>query len=142
LHRDKEIQKKYRYKTKNIIMPLANLANAVLLSSYVDTFGARCLDGTPPRYWLQTATEGSLNATKWLFDFEGGAWCESIEDCASRAYSYTCWLGSTQDIITTIAGTGTSSYSGDGGLATAATLYCPTGVVLDSSGIQYYFLTL
>ncbi len=53
-----------------------------------------------------------------------------------------CWLGSTQDIITTIAGTGTSSYSGDGAAATSATLNSPTGVALDASGIQYYFLTL
>jgi len=45
------------------------------------------------------------------------------------------------DIITTIAGTGTGSYSGDGAAATSATLYYPSGVVLDSSGIQYYFLT-
>ena len=45
-------------------------------------------------------------------------------------------------IITTIAGTGSSSYSGDGGAATSATLKYPSGVVLDSSGIQYYFLTL
>ena len=37
-------------------------------------------------------------------------------------------------IITTIAGTGTSSYSGDNGAATSATLYSPYGVVLDSSG--------
>ena len=45
-------------------------------------------------------------------------------------------------IITTIAGTGSYSYSGDGAAATSATLYWPYGVVLDSSGIQYYFLTL
>ena len=44
-------------------------------------------------------------------------------------------------IITTIAGTGTGSYSGDEAAATSATLYYPSGVVLDSSGIQYYFLT-
>jgi len=37
-------------------------------------------------------------------------------------------------LMTTIAGTGAASYSGDGGLATLATLYEPTGVVLDSSG--------
>ena len=48
----------------------------------------------------------------------------------------------TTGIITTIAGTGSGSYSGDGGAATSATLYHPTGVCLDSSGIQYYFLTL
>jgi hypothetical protein len=39
-------------------------------------------------------------------------------------------------IITTIAGTGTNSYSGDGGAATSATLYNPFGVALDSSGIK------
>ncbi len=37
-------------------------------------------------------------------------------------------------IITTIAGTGTSSYSGDYGAATSATLNNPQGVVLDASG--------
>ena len=44
-----------------------------------------------------------------------------------------------QDIITTIAGTGTSSYSGDNGAATSATLYYPKGVAVDASGrILYY----
>ena len=37
-------------------------------------------------------------------------------------------------IITTIAGTGTSSYGGDGGAATSATLDDPLGVVVDASG--------
>ncbi len=39
-------------------------------------------------------------------------------------------------IITTIAGTGTSSYSGDNGQATSAELDNPTGVALDASGIK------
>ena len=37
-------------------------------------------------------------------------------------------------IISTIAGTGTTSYSGDNGAATSATLYYPRGVAVDSSG--------
>ena len=37
-------------------------------------------------------------------------------------------------IITTIAGTGTGSYSGDNGAATSATLYAPQGVAVDASG--------
>ena len=42
-------------------------------------------------------------------------------------------------IITTITGTGTSSYSGDNGPATSATLYYPYGVAVDSAGTQRYF---
>ena len=37
-------------------------------------------------------------------------------------------------IITTIAGTGRSSYSGDNGAATSAALYYPHGVAVDASG--------
>ena len=37
-------------------------------------------------------------------------------------------------IISTIAGTGSASYSGDNGAATSATLYYPRGVALDASG--------
>lgn len=40
----------------------------------------------------------------------------------------------TTGIITTIAGTGTGSYSGDNSQATSAKLNTPQGVVLDSSG--------
>ena len=41
-------------------------------------------------------------------------------------------------IITTVAGTlGTAGFSGDGGPATSATLYDPTGVVVDGSGNIY-----
>jgi trimeric autotransporter adhesin len=40
-------------------------------------------------------------------------------------------------VITTVAGTGDAGFSGDGGLATAATLNTPRGIVLDSNGILY-----
>jgi len=40
-------------------------------------------------------------------------------------------------IITTVAGTGTAGFSGDGGPATSAKLYTPTGVFVDSSGNIY-----
>ncbi len=42
-------------------------------------------------------------------------------------------------IITTIAGSGASSFSGDNNQATAATLKFPTGVALDSAGTRRYF---
>ncbi len=45
-------------------------------------------------------------------------------------------------MITTIAGTGTSSFSGDSGQATSAELYHPSGVALDSSGNCYPLITI
>jgi hypothetical protein len=43
-------------------------------------------------------------------------------------------------IITSIAGTGTASYSGDNGAASSATLYFPIGVRTDSAGSSYFLL--
>jgi hypothetical protein len=40
--------------------------------------------------------------------------------------------------FTTIAGTGSNSYSDDGGLATAATLYYPVGVTIDPTSSNVY----
>ena len=44
--------------------------------------GAACLDGTPPAYWLWPG-----NPKKFIFNFEGGGWCTSLDDCAGRAGS-------------------------------------------------------
>jgi trimeric autotransporter adhesin len=41
-------------------------------------------------------------------------------------------------IITTVAGTGSSGNSGDGGLATSATIYSPSGIAVDVSGNIYF----
>ena len=46
------------------------------------------------------------------------------------------------DIITTIAGTGTGSYSGDNGAATSATMYYPREVAIDLSGRMLYYCLL
>lgn len=43
----------------------------------------------------------------------------------------------TSGIISTVAGDGTNGFSGDGGPATAAELYYPNGVALDSAGNLY-----
>ena len=49
-------------------------------------------------------------------------------------------VAASNGIITTIAGTGTSSYSGDGGDATSAALYNPKNVGVDSSGTYLFHL--
>ena len=41
-------------------------------------------------------------------------------------------------MISTIAGTGTASYSGDNGQATSATISLPVGIVIDSSENVYF----
>lgn len=43
----------------------------------------------------------------------------------------------TSGIITTVAGNGTADFSGDGGLATAAGLFRPSGIAFDSAGDLY-----
>jgi trimeric autotransporter adhesin len=43
-------------------------------------------------------------------------------------------LTSATGVITTIAGTGAAGFSGDGGMATAAHLFYPSGVALDAAG--------
>ncbi len=45
-------------------------------------------------------------------------------------------------IITTVTGTGTGGFSGDNGQATAATIKQPRGVVLDSSGFNYFIINI
>ncbi len=52
------------------------------------------------------------------------------DQCNHRIRKVTVSTG----IITTIAGTGTASFSGDNGPATSAALSYPSGVELDSSG--------
>ena len=74
--------------------PPPNLARSVLLTDAVESKGARCLDGSPQRFWVQDAV-GSKNATKWVVRFMGGAWCTSMAGCAGRAYSEgMCYFGS------------------------------------------------
>ena len=45
-------------------------------------------------------------------------------------------------IITTYAGTGSTTYSGDNGAATSATLRLPHGVAVDASGRILYYCPL
>ncbi len=77
------------------------------------------------------ATSASLNSPKGVtVDAAGNVY---IADSSSRIRKINAATG----IITTVAGNGTNGYSGDNGLATAASLYFPQGVALDITGNIY-----
>lgn len=79
----------------------ATVATLVTLSDYVggsgapeSSFNARSLDGSPYEIWFAPATS-PVNASKWVIDIQGGAWCQDLAACAARAYSPGgCYLGS------------------------------------------------
>ncbi len=61
----------------------------------------------------------------------------SVSVAGTGPFSYQWQLNGTNllnGIITTVAGHGTEDYSGDGGAATNAELYFPTGVAVDATG--------
>lgn len=66
---------------------------------------------------------------------QGGVIITDISNVRIRTYT-------ADPIMETIAGTGTSRYSGDGGLAYLATLSTPTGTAVDASGSIYIADTL
>ena len=77
------------------------------------------------------ATEASLNGPSAVaVDSSGNLYIADYNNHRVRKVD-------TSGIITTIAGTGASGFSGDGGLATAAMLNNPSAVAVDSSGNLY-----
>jgi len=76
------------------------------------------------------ATAAQLNRPQGIaVDSSGNVYVADTQNARVRKIS-----GGT---ITTIAGSGTPGYGGDGGSATAAQLYVPLGLALDSSGNLY-----
>lgn len=60
--------------------------------------------------------------------------------CASSLVTYSLTVTDTTtcpQVITTVAGTGTAGYSGDGGAATSATFTSTSDIVLDNAGNMY-----
>ena len=78
------------------------------------------------------ATQATLGTPKGLaIDGAGNLYfADTAENVVRRIDAAT-------QIITTVAGTGASSFSGDGGAATLAALSAPTGVSFDQSGNMY-----
>jgi sugar lactone lactonase YvrE len=82
----------------------------------------------------EKATAASLNFSSYVahiaFDPAGDLYIADINDCRVRKVSQA-------GMISTFAGTGICSYSGDGGPATSATLSVPQAVAADGSGNVY-----
>ena len=77
------------------------------------------------------ATAAKLNQPWGIsFDTQGNLYIADYNNNAIRKIN-------TSGIISTICGNGTGGYTGNGGIATAATLYQPSGVVLDGTGNIY-----
>ena len=75
--------------------------------------------------------EISNNIGQMAFDIAGNLYFTDTANQRVRRIDYTT------GIISTIAGTGTAGYTGDGSSATLATLNTPTGVGVDSQGQVY-----
>ena len=81
--------------------------------------------------------DGGLATNAWVYRPQGVAVDSSGNIYIADTLNDRVRQVDTMGIITTVAGTGESGYGGDGGLATAAVLYVPTRVVVDSSGKLY-----
>ena len=53
-----------------------------LPAATVQKSGARCLDGSPPAYFVREPTSSSR---VWLIGLQGGGWCYTEADCVKRA---------------------------------------------------------
>lgn len=79
--------------------------------------------------------EIGLSVGQMTFDIAGNLYFSDTRNQRVRE------VNNTTGIITTVAGTGTAGYTGDGGAATSATLSSPAGVAVDSQG-QVYIISL
>jgi sugar lactone lactonase YvrE len=78
------------------------------------------------------ATSANLNTPNDIaLDSSGNIYIADVSNSVIRKVTVSTGY------ISTVAGTGTSGYSGDGGQATSATMKFPYGVALDSSGNIY-----
>jgi sugar lactone lactonase YvrE len=127
----------------------------VLLSNNGTLLGSTLLTGMATGS-LSVLSPGEINTvagvTDWLYQGDGVLATEATiflpMGVAVDAHGNLYLADSNNDrvrrvdaqtgLISTIAGNGTSGYSGDGGLATAAMISNPGGVVLDGAGNLYF----
>jgi hypothetical protein len=60
-----------------------DLWSRVFLTYAADNYGAVCLDGSPPAYYIHWGSGADIN--KWIFHLQGGGWCTDLADCYGRS---------------------------------------------------------
>jgi hypothetical protein len=101
--------------------------NRILFAAITFGLAAHAPAQTPPTI---TAEPSNLAA------LVGGTATFNVAVSGTGPFSYQWQFNGTNlpNFITTVAGNGTTNYSGDGGLATNASLHTPTGVAVDIAG--------
>lgn len=95
---------------------------------YLGTGGQREADTLPPI--MTTALEGGISPNQLAAGPDGSVYIASSE-------SNRVWRLTPGGAVSTVAGTGTAGFSGDGGPATSAQLFFPQGVALGLDGSVY-----
>ncbi|MGA7969252.1 MAG: choice-of-anchor D domain-containing protein [Terriglobales bacterium] len=118
---------------------IADTLNCLVREVSAQTGNISILAGTPPDQTglLHCGYSGdgglATNAKVWFpndvaVDGSGNVFIADTSSCAIREVS------TSTGIISTVAGSGSCGYSGDGALATSAQINLPNGVTIDSSG--------
>jgi hypothetical protein len=89
LSQEQEQGKQDQRQRQRVLLDDAGVLQRVLLPKAAEQQGARCLDGSAPIYYFRAGSGSGVNSFQ-LF-FEGGGWCESLDDCVYRS---TTKLGS------------------------------------------------
>ena len=98
------------------------VAGGITTVAGTGNFGYNCNNGAPTGIGLHTPTGVALDSANHLY----------IADSANQ-----CIREDLPPTLTTVAGDGRPSFSGDGGAATSAALNYPTAVALDPAGNLY-----
>jgi sugar lactone lactonase YvrE len=119
---------------------------------YSQTFSAT--GGSAPYTWTMTSAglisgltfsgTGILSGTPAVagtYSFNIQVW-DKASVTVNKPFTLVVAAGGAAAIITTVAGTGTGTYSGDGGPAINASLFNPSDVAMDSAGNLYIADTL
>ena len=87
-----------------VVSKLLNTQQEPVLK-YVLHKDAKCIDGSPPAYYIRKGYGDGFE--KWIVFFEGGGWCYDMEQCYLRSKTV---LGSSNDYTATLPKDGLKFY--------------------------------